>query len=60
MLAVFSKRSTPFVSSAEKMMNMGKEKSGAVIGSLLKEGVDKGVYPGAVLLVAQKNEIVFF
>ena len=30
------------------------------IKSLVKEGVEKGTYPGAVLLVGHKGEIVFF
>jgi len=30
------------------------------VRDLLKKGADEGVYPGAVLLVARKNEIVFF
>ncbi|MCP4578194.1 MAG: serine hydrolase [Deltaproteobacteria bacterium] len=30
------------------------------IRELMKKGADEGVYPGAVLLVARKNEIVFF
>ncbi|OQY45309.1 MAG: hypothetical protein B6240_08955 [Desulfobacteraceae bacterium 4572_87] len=30
------------------------------VRDLLKKGADEGVYPGAVLLIARKNEIVFF
>ena len=30
------------------------------VRSLLKKGVDEGVYPGSVLLVAQRDEIIFF
>lgn len=30
------------------------------VRNLLKKGADEGVYPGAVLLVSRKNEIVFF
>jgi CubicO group peptidase (beta-lactamase class C family) len=30
------------------------------VRELLKKGADEGIYPGAVLLVARKNEIVFF
>ena len=30
------------------------------VRELLKKGTDEGVYPGAVLLVARKNEIIFF
>ena len=33
---------------------------GARIGRLLVDGVEEGTYPGCVLLVAQKGEIVFF
>ena len=37
-----------------------KGESVAAIGNLLKEGAREGTYPGAVLLVALKDEIVFF
>jgi CubicO group peptidase (beta-lactamase class C family) len=37
-----------------------KGNSGAAVGNLLKEGVREGVYPGAVLLVAVKDEIILF
>ena len=37
-----------------------RRESRVSIGNLLKKGAEEGVYPGAVLLVAQKNEIVFF
>ena len=44
-----------------KITEMGiNRESGASIRSLLKKGVDEEVYPGAVLLVAQNNEIVSF
>jgi CubicO group peptidase (beta-lactamase class C family) len=39
---------------------MGNQENSAAIGGLLKKGVDEGVFPGAVLLVAHKDEIVFF
>ncbi|MBW2708145.1 MAG: beta-lactamase family protein [Deltaproteobacteria bacterium] len=37
-----------------------KRKNRVSIRNLLEKGAEEGVYPGAVLLVAQKNEIVFF
>ena len=30
------------------------------LGALLSEGVEKRVYPGAVLMVARSNEVAFF
>jgi CubicO group peptidase (beta-lactamase class C family) len=38
---------------------MGTRESRSFIVNFLKRGVDEGVYPGAVLLVARKDEIVF-
>ena len=44
----------------EWITEMGiKRESSISIGNLLEKGAEEGVYPGAVLLVAQKNEIVF-
>ena len=44
-----------------KQGSMGiKRESKASIQNLLKKGAEEGVYPGAVLLVAQKGHMVFF
>ena len=61
MLAVSSKVPIWFASTAGKVTEMGiKRESRVSIGNLLEKGAEEGVYPGAVLLVAQKNRIVFF
>ncbi|MCF8130064.1 MAG: beta-lactamase family protein [Deltaproteobacteria bacterium] len=39
---------------------MGNRENSPAIGGLLKKGVDEGVFPGAVLLVVHKDEVVFF
>ena len=53
MLAVWGRRG--------KITEMGINRESSVsIENLLRKGVEKGVYPGAALLVAQKNEVVFF
>ena len=46
------------------MLTVGKVKKMGnwenTVGNLLKKGVDEAVFPGAVLLVSHKDEIVFF
>jgi len=48
------------LSTIGKVKKMEVRGSHAAIGNLLKKGVDEGVYPGTVLLVAQRDEVVFF
>ena len=60
MLAVLTKGVKWPLPKAAKIWNMLMMKSRSAVQQLLFEGARAGVYPGAVLLVARKNEIVFF
>jgi len=60
MLAVFKKGTYPATVDHQESWEMGNQEHSAAILEFLKKGVHEGVFPGAVLLVAHKGEIVFF